>query len=124
MRIKRFRIIALIITLIMVLTPLTMTGCSLFGPSENDIQIITKGLDYDEYYRLCLYVKIKNTSSKTIKVSFYGKILLNGEIIDESYSNVRTLNSGDSTTLIGPIIANPRYSKSSYSYEITKWNFY
>lgn len=124
MKTNKIRILTLIFTLIMALTPLTMTGCSLFGPSENDIQIMAKGLDYDEYYRLCLYVKIKNTSSNTIKVSFYGKILLNGEIIDESYSSVRTLNSGDTTTLIGPIIANPRYTKSSYSYEITKWNFY
>lgn len=121
---KKQKLLAIVLTFFMIFGSMSLTACSLFGPSENDIEIISQDLVYDQYGRLIFAVKITNTSSQTVKVSFYGKIYLNDEIIEEGYSNVSTLASGETTTLEGPTIANPRYNKNSYSCKITKWNFY
>ena len=84
MRKKHFRIVALIIMLIMALTPLTMTACSLFGPSESNIQILDSRLTYvNGGSGLSLVVKIKNNSSSTIKTSFNVNIYKDEAVFDK-----------------------------------------
>ena len=123
MRKKHFRIVALIIMLIMALTPLTMTACSLFGPSESNIQILDSRLTYvNGGSGLSLVVKIKNNSSSTIKTSFNVNIYNDEAVFDSTVSGVLTLGAGE----IGQLDSITRISGQygNYTYKITKWNFY
>ena len=123
MKTKRFRIIALIIMLIMTLTPLTMTACSLFGPSESDIQILDSRLTYvNGGSGLSLVVKIKNNSSSTIKTSFNVNIYKDGVVFDSTISGVVTLGAGEVGQLDSITLISRQYG--NYTYKITKWNFY
>lgn len=123
MKTKHFRIIALIITLIMTLTPLTMTGCSLFSPSESDIQILDSRLTYvNGGSGLSLVVKIKNNSSSTIKTSFNVNIYKDGVVFDSTISGVVMLGAGEVGQLDSITLISRQYG--NYTYKITKWNFY
>ena len=110
-------------TLIIALAPLTMTGCSMFGPSEKDIQIIDSGLTYvNGGSGLSLVVKIKNTSSSTIKTSFNVNIYKDGAVFDSTISGVITLGAGETGSLSSITLISRQYG--NYTYKITKWNFY
>lgn len=123
MRTKKIKFLVAIITLIMALTPLTMTACSMFGPSEKDIQIIDSGLTYvNGGSGLSLVVKIKNTSSSTIKTSFNVNIYKDGSVFDSTISGVITLGAGETGTLSSITLISRQYG--NYTYKITKWNFY
>ena len=123
MKTKNFRILTLIFTLIMALTPLSMTACSMFGPSENDIQILGSGLTYvNGGSGLSLVVKIKNNSSSTIKTSFSANIYKDGAVFDSTISGVITLGAGEVGQLDSITLISRQYG--NYTYKITKWNFY
>ena len=120
MKTKHFRIIVFIIKLIMTLT---MTACSLMGPSENDIQILDSGLQYvNSGSGLSLVVKIKNNSSSTIKTSFSANIYKDGAVFDSTISGVITLEAGEVGRLSSITLISRQYG--NYTYKITKWNFY
>ena len=121
MKTKKIKILTFILTFIIALTPLTMTGCSLFGPSENDIQILDSALTYDGS-GLRLVVKIKNIFSSTIKTRFSVNIYKDGAVIDSATSTVITLDAGE-VGEVHSITYIPR-QYGNYTYKITKWNFY
>ena len=121
MKTKKIKILTFILTFIIALTPLTMTGCSLLGPSENDIQILDSGLTYDGS-GLRLVVKIKNNFSSTIKTRFSVNIYKDGAVIDSATSTVITLDAGE-VGEVHSITYIPR-QYGNYTYKITKWNFY
>ena len=107
----------------MALTPLSMTACSMFGPSENDIQILGSGLTYvNGGSGLSLVVKIKNNSSSTIKTSFSANIYKDGAVFDSTISGVITLGAGEVGQLDSITLISRQYG--NYTYKITKWNFY
>ena len=123
MKTKKFRFIILLFTLIMALTPLTMTACSFFGPSESDIQILDSRLTYvNGGSGLSLVVKIKNNSSSTIKTSFNVNIYKDGAVFDSTISGVITLGVGEVGQLDSITLISRQYG--NYTYKITKWNFY
>ena len=127
MRTKHFRFIALIITLTMALTPLTMTACSLFGRSESDIQIIDSSIYTDSGYNgssLNLVVKIRNKSSSTITTSFDVDIYNDGAFFKSTSSRIITLGAGEVGQVSSFTIISARYLYTNFTYKITKWNFY
>lgn len=127
MRTKHFRFIAFIITLTMALTPLTMTACSLFGPSESDIQIIDSSIYTDSGYNgssLNLVVKIRNKSSSTITTSFDVDIYNDGAFFKSTSSRIITLGAGEVGQVSSFTIISARYLYTNFTYKITKWNFY
>ncbi len=72
---------------------------------------------------LALNVKIKNTSSRTIRTSFNANIYKNGEVFDSTISDVITLASGEVGT-VSSITLISRQIYENYTYKITKWNYY
>lgn len=118
------KVLVFFLAIIILFGFISLCDCSIFGPSENDLEIVSQGLEWDDYARLCYNVKVKNISSKSLKLSFYAKIYVNNEIVEEGFSGISELSPGETVTLTGPIIANPKYAKSSYSGKITRWNFY
>lgn len=72
---------------------------------------------------LALNVKIKNTSSRTIKTSFNANIYKNGEVFDSTISDVITLAAGEVGT-VSSITLISRQIYENYTYKITKWNYY
>ena len=123
MKTKKFRILTLIFTLIIVLTLSLMTACSMLGPSENDIQILDSGLTYVNHGSgLSLVVKIKNNASSTIKTSFCVNIYKDDAVFDSTFSDVITLGAGEVGQLSSITLISRQYG--NYTYKITKWNFY
>lgn len=124
---KNKKLLAIVLTFFMIFGSMSLTACSLFGPSENDIEIISQGFGYSEFGSNAVVVKIKNKSSATMKVSFSVKIYRDGEIIDDTISGVSTLDSGEIATLSAVTKAKSTYGlqyDNRYSFKITKWNFY
>lgn len=118
------KILVFFLAIIILFGSISLCDCSIFGPSENDIEIVSQGIEYDGYALFYYKVKVKNISSKSLKLNFYAKIYVNNEIVDEGFSNISELSPGETVTLEGPGIANPKYAISSYSGKITRWNFY
>lgn len=127
MLIKKRKLLAIFLTTFLLFSTTSLFACSLFGPSESDIEIISEGFGYETYNRNAVVVKIKNKASETIKVSFSVKIYKDGEIVDESISNVATLDPGEIATLSVATTEESMFGlqyDNRYSYKITKWNFY
>lgn len=121
---KKKMMIFTAVILIMALGLFSLTGCSLFGPSESSIEIMDENLSFaNGGSGLRLTLKIKNKHSSTIKTSFNVKIYKNDAVFDTTISGVIELAPEeigylDSITLIR------RDIYSNYDYEITGWNFY
>ena len=119
------RIVAIFMVVVMLMGGIvSLSGCSLLGPSEDCIEIVE-----DELYfanggsALKLKLKIKNNYSSDIKTSFNVKIYKDDAVFDTTISDVVELAPGEmgyleSITLID------RDIYSDYTYKISGWNFY
>ena len=94
--------------------------------SSSNISVISQDLKYDIFSeRYYILAKVKNTASKSIKVSFYGRILRNGTVVEEGYSGVIYLNPGETGSTKG-VYYSPAYVfvDDNYTFSIEKWNIY
>ena len=100
---------------------------SSFNNSQSSIEVISENLYINVLTDGSYYIsaKVKNTSSQSIKVNFYGRILNNDTVVREGYSDTVYLNPGETGTVSGfsysPYI---RLTSDNYSYRIEKWNVY
>lgn len=96
--------------------------CNSCGTGEKDIEIVSEGFGYSDMGSDAVVVKIKNTSSSTIKVSFEVNIYKDGVMIDTTVSGVATVGAGETAKLDAVFWRGSPYAK--YTYKITRWNFY
>ena len=97
----------------------TVSACSM-----EKVEIIEEYLSFENGGSgLALNVKIRNTSSSTIKTSFNVNIYKNGEVFDSTISDVITLGTGEVGT-ISSITLISRQIYENYTYKITSWNYY
>ena len=122
MKTAKIKIATLIMSSVLAIMPLATTACSLFGPSENDIDIIDSNISYtNNGTGLRVTVTIQNNYSSTIKTSFNVNIYQNGAVFDSAISNVLTLGAGETGTLSSITLI---YQYDNYTFNITNWNFY
>ena len=97
----------------------TVSACSM-----EKVEIIEEYLSFENGGAgLAINVKIRNTSSGTIKTSFNANIYKNGEVFDSTISDVITLGAGEVGT-ISSITLISRQIYENYTYKITSWNYY
>lgn len=120
---KTKKALAIVLSLIMwvcaCLPIVSFSACSM-----EKVEIIEEYLSFENGGAgLALNVKIKNTSSSTIKTSFNANIYKNGEVFDSTISDVITLGAGEVGT-VSSITLISRQVYENYTYKITKWNYY
>lgn len=133
MRTKKLKFLAIILGFIMAIMPLTTTGCSLFGPSENDIEVVAQAFDrvsngsqtninYPPTFSNVVFALVKNKSSKNLTVKFYADIYLLGVFRGkvESYS---TYIAAGKTERVEAYVSKTQYGDytTGYTFKITSW---
>lgn len=117
------KVLVFFLAIIILFGSISLCDCSIFGPSENDIQILDSRLVYvNGGAGLSLVLKIKNNSSSTIKTSFNVNIYKDESVFDSTISDVLTLGAGETGQLSSITLISMQYG--NYTYKITKWNFY
>ena len=98
---------------------LSVSACSM-----EKVEIIEEYLSFKNGGSgLAINVKIRNTSSGTIKTSFNANIYKNGEVFDSTISDVITLGAGEVGT-VSSITSISGQIYENYTYKITSWNYY
>ena len=123
-------VILLVLAIVGLFIYLGTTGAfpSFSNKNTPNIEILSEKLYVDPFSGGVTYyisAEVKNTSSNSVKVSYYAKIYRNGTVVQEGYSNMIYLNPGETGKIKG-ISFSPALIlvDDNYSYSIEKWNIY